>query len=104
MIISCDDAVVQLLSHVQFLCNPMDCTLPGSSVYGISQTRTLGWVAIPFSRGSSRLEIKPESSALAGRFFSMAPPGKPCDDASSGFKDVCYMTHYLSVYLEYFYD
>ena len=35
------------------LCYPMDCSLPGSSVHGISQTRILEWVAIPFSRGSS---------------------------------------------------
>ena len=32
----------------------MDCSLPGSSVYGISQARILGWVAISFSEGSSR--------------------------------------------------
>ena len=36
------------------LCNPMDCSLPGSSVLGILQARILEWVAIPFSRGSSR--------------------------------------------------
>ena len=35
------------------LCDPMDCSLPGSSVHGISQIRILEWVAIPFSRGSS---------------------------------------------------
>ena len=35
------------------LCNPMDCSLSGSSVHVISQARTLEWVAIPFSRGSS---------------------------------------------------
>ena len=35
--------------------NPMDCRLPGSSVHGILQAKTLDWVAIPFSRGSSRL-------------------------------------------------
>ena len=35
------------------LCNPMDCSLPGSSVHGILQARILEWVAIPFSRGSS---------------------------------------------------
>ena len=34
------------------LCNPMDCSLPGSSVHGISQTRILEKVAISFSRGS----------------------------------------------------
>ena len=36
------------------LCDPMDCSLPGSSVYGILQARILEWVTIPFSRGSSR--------------------------------------------------
>ena len=34
------------------LCNPKDCSPPGSSVHGILQGRTLEWVAIPFSRGS----------------------------------------------------
>ena len=36
------------------LCDPMDCSLPGSSVQGILQARTLEWVALPSSRGSSR--------------------------------------------------
>ena len=36
------------------LCDPMDCSLSGSSVLGILQARTLEWVAISFSRGSSR--------------------------------------------------
>ena len=36
------------------LCNPMDCSLPGSSVQGILQARILEWVAVPFSRGSSQ--------------------------------------------------
>ena len=35
------------------LCDPMDCSLPDSSVHGIFQARLLGWVAIPFSKGSS---------------------------------------------------
>ena len=35
------------------LCNPVDCSLPGSSVHGILQARILEWVAISFSRGSS---------------------------------------------------
>ena len=33
------------------LCNPMDCSLPGSSVHGILQARILEWVAMPSSRG-----------------------------------------------------
>ena len=35
------------------LCDPMDCSPPGSSVYGISQGRRLEWVVISFSTGSS---------------------------------------------------
>ena len=46
------------------LCDPMDCSLPGSSVHGISQARILGWVAIPFSRGSPRPGIEPGCPAL----------------------------------------
>ena len=36
------------------LCNPMDCSSPGSSVHEILKVRILEWVAIPFSRGSSQ--------------------------------------------------
>ena len=44
------------LSHFSPVClhGPMDCSLPGPSVQGISQTGILEWVAISFSRGSSR--------------------------------------------------
>ena len=34
------------------LSNPMDCSLPGSSIHGISETKILGWVAISLSRRS----------------------------------------------------
>ena len=44
--------IVQSLSCVQLFCNPMDCSLPGSSVHGISQARILEWVAISFSTRS----------------------------------------------------
>ena len=36
------------------LCDPVDCSLPGSSVHGILQLEMLEWVAISFSRGSSQ--------------------------------------------------
>ena len=55
------------------LCNPMDCSTPGSSVHGIPQARILEWVAISSSRGSSRPGIKPTSlasPALAAGFFT----------------------------------
>ena len=45
--------VVWLLSHAWLFCDPMDCSLPGFSVHGISQARIQAWVAISFSRGSS---------------------------------------------------
>ena len=53
------------------LCNPKDCSPPGSSVRGISQARTLEWVAISFSRTSFELKDRTRVShllALAGRF------------------------------------
>ena len=40
------------------LCNPMDCSTPGSSVHGFLQERVLEWVAIPFSRGSDYVAIQ----------------------------------------------
>ena len=51
------------------LCNPMDCSPPGSSVHGILQAKTLEWVAIPFSRGSSWPRDWTQVSCIAGRFF-----------------------------------
>ena len=60
-----------LLSHI-FLCHPMDCCPPGSSVDGIFQARILEWFTISYFKGSSSLV----SPALAGRLFTTAPPGK----------------------------
>ena len=44
----------KLLQSCPILCNPMDHSLPGSSVCGILQARILEWVAMPSSRGSSQ--------------------------------------------------
>ena len=55
------------------LCDPMDCSLPGSSVHGIFQTRILEWVATSFSRGSSQPRDRTHVSCvscIAGRFFT----------------------------------
>ena len=62
------------------LCDPMDCSWPGSSVHGIFQARILEWVAISYPRDLSDPWIKPSSlvpPASASRFFTTAPPGKP---------------------------
>ena len=62
-------------------CNSMDCSPPGSSVHGIFQARILEWVAISFSRGSSRprnqTQVSWKSPALTGGFFTTKSPGKP---------------------------
>ena len=47
------------------LCNPMDCSPPGSSVHGISQAGILEWVAISFSRGSSQLRDRTHVSCIS---------------------------------------
>ena len=59
-----------LLLHVS-LFDPMDCSLPGSSVHGILQARILEWVSMPFSRGSSRPRDQSQLSHVAGRFFTI---------------------------------
>ena len=53
------------------LCDPMDCSPPGSSVQGVLQARILEWVAISFSRGSSRPRDQTPVSCVAGRVFTI---------------------------------
>ena len=55
----------------------MDCNPPGSSGHGILQARILEWVAISFSRGSSRPRDTAHISCLAGRFLTTESPGNP---------------------------
>ena len=47
------------------LCNPVDCSPPGSCVHGVFQARILTWVAISFSRGSSRLRDWSQVSCIS---------------------------------------
>ena len=59
--------------------HPMDCSPPGSSVLGILQARILEWVAISFSRNSSRPGDQTRVSCIAGRFFyRLSYKGSPC--------------------------
>ena len=61
-----------LVAHLcPTLWNPMDCSLPGSSVHGILQARILERVAIPFSRGSSQSRDWIRVSCIAGEFFTV---------------------------------
>ena len=52
-------------------CDLVDCSLPGSSVHGMLQARTLEWVAMSFSRGSSPPRDWSRVSYIAGRFFTI---------------------------------
>ena len=60
-------------SHCRYptLCNPVDCSLPGSSVHGILQARILEWVAISFSRGSPRPRDWTQVSRIGDRCFNL---------------------------------
>ena len=53
------------------LCDPMDYSLPGSSVHGILQARILEWVAMPSSRGSSQPRVQTQVSGIIDRFFTI---------------------------------
>ena len=62
------------------LCDPIDCSPPGSSVHEISHARILEWLAISYSGGLPDPGIETMSLAspsLAGRFFTTVPRGKP---------------------------
>ena len=68
-------ACAHLLQSCPTLCDPMDCSLPGSSVHGISQARILEWVAMPSSRGSSRPRDPSRISyvsCIGSRFFTIS--------------------------------
>ena len=58
------------------LCEPKDCSLPGSSVLGILKARMLEWVAISSSRGSSPPRDRTCISCLGQWIVTAEPPGK----------------------------
>ena len=63
-----ESEVVQLCPT---LCNPMDCSPPGSPIHGISQARLREWVAIFFSRASSQPRDRTWVSCIAVRLFTL---------------------------------
>ena len=80
-----------VLNHLCLtLCDPMDCSAPGSSVHGILQARILEWVAVPSFRGSPRdlphlgIEIVSLKSNLHWQASSLllVTPGKPISEAT----------------------
>ena len=63
------------------LCNPMDCSLPGSSGHGIFQARTLEWIAISFSTGSSW--PKDQTCSLPQSLQADSLPSEPLENPKS---------------------
>ena len=83
------------------LCDPMDCSPPGSSVQGSVQARIPEGVAIPFSRRSLQHRDRTQVSSIAGRFFTIWATrgaqwhsaniewiGRPHGDSQDGRRDV----------------
>ena len=68
-------SLVTITQSFLILCNPMDCSLLGSSVHGILQARKLEWVAILFYLPNSGIE--PGSPALHTDSLLSEPTGKP---------------------------
>ena len=60
------------------LCDPVDCSPPGSSVHGILQARILEWVTTLSSRGSSQPRDWTQVSGITGRFFSIWATSVAC--------------------------
>ena len=71
----------QTLQSCPVLCNPMDCTPPGSSIHGILQAGILEWIAMPSSRGPSKTQrLNPHRLCLLhwqAVYLSLVPSGSP---------------------------
>ena len=65
------DIDIEVAQSCPTLCDPMDCSLPGSSVHGIFQARILEWVAIPSPGDLPDPGIEPWSSHIVGRRFTV---------------------------------
>jgi len=63
------ESEVAQLCHT--LCDPMDCSLSGSSVHGILHARNLEWIAISFSRRSSPPRDRTRVSRVVDRRFTI---------------------------------
>ena len=59
------------------LCNPMDCSPPGSSVHGILQARILEWVPISLSTGSSQFSLVTQPCPTLSNPMDCSIPGFP---------------------------
>ena len=91
---------VKLLQSCLTPCNPMNCSLPGSSVHGILQVRTLEWAAMLSAIGSSWPRDRTCSSCnscIAGGFFTTEPLGKPIYTHLPSLLTFLHLDHYSAL-------
>ena len=80
----------------------MDCSLPVSSIHGISQARILAWVTISFSRAAFQLRDRTRVSCMsyiAGGFFTAEPHGKPHRQMDDHMLLLLLLSHFSRVQL-----
>ena len=66
-----------LLQLCLTLCNPINCSPPGSSVHGILQAKILEWVAVPSTGDLPQPGIQPTSPALQAHSLPLSYQGSP---------------------------
>ena len=67
----CSSVLCLVAQWCPTLCDPMDCSPPGSSLHGIFQERILKWVAVPYSRWASQSRDRTQVSHIVRRFFTI---------------------------------
>ena len=95
--IMCEYVHVKSLQSCPTLCDPMDCSTVGSCLWD-SPDRTLEWIAMASSRGSSQPRDQTCASCscyIAGGFFTTEPLGKPKTVTAS----ICPMLHLVTAYI-----
>ena len=101
--IACVWVHAKLLQLCLTLCDPMDCSPPGSSVHAILQARKPEWVAVSSFRGSSwpknRTCISYLSSIWQAGSLPLAPPGKPRSSTVEWKMVTCGENHILNIVL-----
>ena len=90
-------SVAQLCPTV---CNPMDCSPAGSSIYGILQARIMDWIVISFSRVSYQSRDQNKVSHIASRFFFIWAPQEALYEVKevlNNFYNSDYITKYKCI-------
>jgi len=83
------------------LCDPMDCSLPGSSIYGIFQARVLGWVAISFSRDLPDPGLNPGLLHCRQMLLPSEPQGKSkCPSLMNKYRKNVIYPHNVILYIK----